>query len=163
MTEARFAQLAAGSPNFGQLIEHEPVLVSYGVAAETSIYADPNTSLIKSRQFAEALTDALLARLGIGGRSGARERQPWASPRAARSATANTWPSGNSSPPSPARTVTGRLSRVVHDVPEQPPSYGQHGPGLRPLRDHPAELTIDGRACSIDDIQCGHFPASEGG
>ncbi|MGH3622089.1 MAG: DUF4145 domain-containing protein, partial [Sciscionella sp.] len=64
MTEARFAQLAAGSPNFGRLLEHEPVLVSYGVAAETSVYADPNTSLIKSRQFAEALTDALLARLG---------------------------------------------------------------------------------------------------
>lgn len=34
------------------------------MAAETSVYADPNTSLIKSRQFAEALADALLARLG---------------------------------------------------------------------------------------------------
>ena len=43
------------SPNFGFLAEHDPLLVHYGSQAERYVFDDPNTALIKLRQFAEVL------------------------------------------------------------------------------------------------------------
>lgn len=62
---ARLRQLAQRSVNFGFLLDLEPLLLSYGAAAESHVYDDPNTALMKSRQFGEALTDVLIARLGL--------------------------------------------------------------------------------------------------
>ena len=43
------------SRNFGFLNEYDPLLVEYGLRAELNAYSDPNTSLIKTRQFGELL------------------------------------------------------------------------------------------------------------
>ncbi|KQC39318.1 hypothetical protein UK82_06200 [Frankia sp. ACN1ag] len=53
--------LARASQNFGFLLEHEPLLVLFGVSAESYIYPDPNTSLMKARQFAETLAARMVA------------------------------------------------------------------------------------------------------
>ncbi|MFI6454077.1 DEAD/DEAH box helicase family protein [Streptosporangium amethystogenes] len=57
--------LAGGSPNFGFLLAHEPLLVVYGARAETSVFTDPNGSLVKCRQFIEVLTTVMMRRTGI--------------------------------------------------------------------------------------------------
>ncbi|MFJ1649917.1 DEAD/DEAH box helicase family protein [Streptomyces sp. NPDC088337] len=57
-----FAKLARASRNFGFLYDHLPLLVAYGTAAEAYVFTDPNTSLIKSRQFGEALAADLVLR-----------------------------------------------------------------------------------------------------
>ncbi|MFI1831120.1 DEAD/DEAH box helicase family protein [Streptomyces sp. NPDC020412] len=56
------AKLARTSRNFGFLHEHLPLLVAYGAAAETHVFTDPNTSLLKSRQFGKALASDLVLR-----------------------------------------------------------------------------------------------------
>ncbi|GAA1286138.1 hypothetical protein GCM10009609_59820 [Pseudonocardia aurantiaca] len=59
--DARLQQLAERSANFGFLLSVEPVLLSNGAAA----YDDPNTVLVKARQFGEAAADSLIARMGL--------------------------------------------------------------------------------------------------
>ncbi|WP_433524036.1 DEAD/DEAH box helicase family protein [Nocardia pseudovaccinii] len=58
-------RLARQSRNFGFLLPHVPLLVAYGAAAESYVFTDPNTSLIKSRQFGEALAADLIRRARI--------------------------------------------------------------------------------------------------
>jgi type I restriction enzyme R subunit len=59
--------VAAKSPNFGYLLMHEPVLVAYGAAAESMVFTDPNTAMMKCRQFGEALTESAFTTFGIQG------------------------------------------------------------------------------------------------
>lgn len=63
--QEQLSAVAARSPNFGRLLEHEPLLLGYGAAAESVIFDDPNTALIKSRQFGEGLAEALVVRMGL--------------------------------------------------------------------------------------------------
>lgn len=56
------------SHNFGFLAAHDPLLVRLAGLAELYIHDDPNTALIKLRQFGEALLQQAAARLGVGGR-----------------------------------------------------------------------------------------------
>ena len=51
--------------NFDFLREHDPVFYQLGSAAEGAFSGDPNTTLIKLRQLAEALAQDLAARSGI--------------------------------------------------------------------------------------------------
>ncbi|MCK1818891.1 DEAD/DEAH box helicase family protein [Streptomyces sp. XM83C] len=60
--DPKLAELARTSRNFGFLYDHLPLLVAYGTAAEAHVFTDPNTSLIKSRQFGEALASDLVRR-----------------------------------------------------------------------------------------------------
>ncbi|WP_320782456.1 DEAD/DEAH box helicase family protein [Streptomyces sp. CRN 30] len=60
--DPRLAELARTSGNFGFLYDHVPMLVAYGSSAEANVFTDPNTSLIKSRQFGEALASDLVPR-----------------------------------------------------------------------------------------------------
>lgn len=55
----------AGSQNFAFLVEHDPLLLQLCVAAERNYPADPNTVLLKLRQFGEALAQHLAAVHGI--------------------------------------------------------------------------------------------------
>ncbi len=63
--DARLERLAHRSVNFGFLLPLEPVLLSYGAAAEALVYDDPNTALVKARQFGEAVADSLITRMGL--------------------------------------------------------------------------------------------------
>lgn len=49
------------SPNFAFLAKHSEVLVRYGAQAERYVFDDPNTALIKLRQFAELLAQQTAA------------------------------------------------------------------------------------------------------
>ncbi|MEV2254986.1 DEAD/DEAH box helicase family protein [Streptomyces sp. NPDC050147] len=60
--DPRLERLARQSRNFGFLLPHLPLLVAYGTAAESHVFSDPNTSLIKSRQFGEAMAADLVSR-----------------------------------------------------------------------------------------------------
>lgn len=51
------------SPNFGILASHDPMLLQYAARAELYVFSDPNTALIKLRQFAETLARSAAARL----------------------------------------------------------------------------------------------------
>ncbi len=53
------------SDNFNFLSEHNPVFLQLATAAERAFTSDPNTTLIKLRQLAEALAQDLAARAGI--------------------------------------------------------------------------------------------------
>lgn len=57
--------LAAKAPNFGYLLQHEPALVVHGAGAESYVFSDPNVSMLKARQFGEALTATAFLKLGI--------------------------------------------------------------------------------------------------
>ena len=59
--DERIRRLAARSPNFGFLLDHEPLLVLDGVTAESYIYADPNLALVRARQFGEVLAKKLVS------------------------------------------------------------------------------------------------------
>ncbi len=63
--DPRLEELAHRTPNFGFLLAHEAVLVGYGAAAESMVFTDPNTSMIKARQFGEQLVTALVTTFGI--------------------------------------------------------------------------------------------------
>ena len=65
MVNPRLSDLASRSPNFGLLLDHEPVLVGYGAGAEALVFTDPNMSMIKARQFGEQLVAALVTTFGI--------------------------------------------------------------------------------------------------
>lgn len=53
------------SPNFAFLTSHDPILVKYAAQAESYIFEDPNTSLIKLRQFIEVLAQQASAYSGL--------------------------------------------------------------------------------------------------
>ncbi|MBD2492418.1 type I restriction-modification system endonuclease [Aulosira sp. FACHB-615] len=53
------------SPNFGFLAVHDPQLVRLGALAERYFTDDPNTCLIKLRQFGELLAQMIAANVGI--------------------------------------------------------------------------------------------------
>lgn len=53
------------SPNFSFLEKHDPLLLQYAVRAERYVFDDPNTALMKLRQFAELLAQLSAARAGI--------------------------------------------------------------------------------------------------
>ncbi|MCB9766484.1 MAG: DUF4145 domain-containing protein [Alphaproteobacteria bacterium] len=55
----------ARSPNFQFLSAHDPLLLRYCVQAERYFAEDPNTCLIKLRQFAEALAEEVAALSGL--------------------------------------------------------------------------------------------------
>ena len=63
--DPRLNALAQAAPNFGYLLAHEPLLVSYGAAAEIAVYTDPNTAMVKCRQFGEALAARAFIQFGI--------------------------------------------------------------------------------------------------
>ncbi|MDX6738700.1 DEAD/DEAH box helicase family protein [Actinocorallia sp. A-T 12471] len=60
--DARIRALADRSPNFGFLLQYEPLLVLYGAGAESAIFTDPNVALLKTRQFGEVLATDLVRR-----------------------------------------------------------------------------------------------------
>lgn len=64
MDERHIRQLAAQSANFGFLEPHQPLLVWYGVGAESLIYIDAQSSIVKARQFVEVLAADLVRRTG---------------------------------------------------------------------------------------------------
>ena len=53
------------STNFDFLKEHDPFFVELAASAERAFASDPNTTLIKLRQFAEAIAQHLAARSGV--------------------------------------------------------------------------------------------------
>ena len=53
------------SPNFAFLAKHDELLVRYGAQAERYVFEDPNTALIKLRQFAEVLAKHAAAQVGL--------------------------------------------------------------------------------------------------
>ncbi len=57
--------MPAASPNFAILADHDPLLVKYAAQAERYFADDPNTSLIKLRQFAEVLAQQAAANGGL--------------------------------------------------------------------------------------------------
>ena len=69
MMWAQIESLAEASQNFGFLLPYEPLLVFYGAGAEAHVYADPNASLVKSRQFGEVLATRMVAEAGLRVRS----------------------------------------------------------------------------------------------
>ena len=54
-TATRSQSMSLQSPNFGFLSAHDELLVKYAARAERSVFDDPNGSLVKLRQFGEAL------------------------------------------------------------------------------------------------------------
>lgn len=53
------------SANFGFLVAHDPLLDHLGALAERYFAADPSTSLLKLRQFGEALAQRTAAQAGL--------------------------------------------------------------------------------------------------
>ncbi|MFJ1706799.1 DEAD/DEAH box helicase family protein [Kitasatospora sp. NPDC088346] len=60
--DPKLVELAQRSRNFGFLLPHLPLLVAYGAGAEATVFDDPNTSLIKARQFGEVMAADLVRR-----------------------------------------------------------------------------------------------------
>jgi type I restriction enzyme R subunit len=56
---------AVASPNFAFLAKHDALLVRYGAQAERYVFDDPNTALIKLRQFSEVLAKLAAAQVGV--------------------------------------------------------------------------------------------------
>lgn len=59
------ARLAAGSANFGHLLQHEPLLVTLGCAAESYVHTDPHAAMVKTRLYGEIMARHLVTLLGI--------------------------------------------------------------------------------------------------
>jgi type I restriction enzyme, R subunit len=55
-------ELASRSRNFGFLLQHEPLLVMDGAAAESYLYSDPDAAMAKARRFTETLAKLLVRR-----------------------------------------------------------------------------------------------------
>jgi type I restriction enzyme, R subunit len=53
-------ELAKRSLNFGFLLQHEPMLVMDGAAAESYLYSDPDAAIAKARRFTETLARLLV-------------------------------------------------------------------------------------------------------
>ena len=58
-------ELARRSRNFGFLLQHEPLLVMDGAAAESYLYSDPDAAMAKARRFTETLAKLLVRRTQI--------------------------------------------------------------------------------------------------
>ena len=56
---------ALASPNFAFLAKHDALLVKYGAQAERYVFEDPNTAIIKLRQFSEVLAKHAAAQTGL--------------------------------------------------------------------------------------------------
>jgi type I restriction enzyme, R subunit len=54
--------------NFAQMEQHDPQLLRLGLLAERYFGDDPNTALLKLRQFSELLAQMAACRAGLGGR-----------------------------------------------------------------------------------------------
>lgn len=65
MVDPKVRALADSATNFGYLLEHEQLLVQCGAGAEAFVYSDPNTAMIKCRQFGEALVKHAFIQFGI--------------------------------------------------------------------------------------------------
>jgi type I restriction enzyme, R subunit len=61
----RLRDFGKGSPNFGLLYRHQPLLSIYGALAEATIFTNPNSSLVQAGQFGEVLAEELVARIGM--------------------------------------------------------------------------------------------------
>ncbi|MFF0297621.1 DEAD/DEAH box helicase family protein [Kitasatospora sp. NPDC004614] len=61
----RIGRLAAASANFGFLLPHLDLLVLYGAGAESVVFRDPNSAMVKARQFGEALAGDLVRRFRL--------------------------------------------------------------------------------------------------
>ncbi|WP_164494955.1 hypothetical protein, partial [Streptomyces sp. ADI98-12] len=61
----RLRDFAKGSPNFGVLYQHQPLLSLYGASAEATVFTNPNSSLVQAGQFGEVLAEELVARIGM--------------------------------------------------------------------------------------------------
>lgn len=61
----RLRDLAKASPNFGLLFQHQPLLSLYGALAETTVFTNPNSSLVQAGQFGEVLAEELIRRTGM--------------------------------------------------------------------------------------------------
>lgn len=57
--------LSANQSNFAFLSEYDPLFLQLAQSAERAFSADPNTTLIKLRQFAEAIAQEVAARSGV--------------------------------------------------------------------------------------------------
>jgi type I restriction enzyme R subunit len=65
--EEHAQELARRAPNFGYLLPYNALLVTYAASAEALLFTDPNTAMIKCRQFAEVLTEHAFIQFGIPG------------------------------------------------------------------------------------------------
>lgn len=63
-TDPGAGDFASRSINFGFLAEHDSLLVSLGVGAESYVFVDPTISLFKARQFGEALAKRVMRLTG---------------------------------------------------------------------------------------------------
>jgi type I restriction enzyme R subunit len=61
----RLRDFAKGSPNFGILYQHQPLLSLYGASAEATVFTNPNASLVQAGQFAEVLAEEVVTRIGM--------------------------------------------------------------------------------------------------
>ncbi|MER7149651.1 DEAD/DEAH box helicase family protein [Streptomyces lydicus] len=61
----RLRDFAKGSPNFGVLHQHQPLLSLYGASAEATVFTNPNSSLVQAGQFGEVLAEELVTRVGM--------------------------------------------------------------------------------------------------
>jgi type I restriction enzyme, R subunit len=62
--DERLRDLAKGSPNFGLLYQHQPLLAIYGAMAEATVFTNPNSSMVQAGQFGEVLAEELVTRIG---------------------------------------------------------------------------------------------------
>ena len=63
--DERLRDLAKGSPNFGLLYTHQPLLSIYGALAEATVFTNANSSLVQAGQFGEVLAEELITRIGM--------------------------------------------------------------------------------------------------
>jgi len=63
--DERLRDLAKGSPNFGLLYPHQPLLAIYGAMAEATVFTNPNSSMVQAGQFGEVLAEELVTRIGM--------------------------------------------------------------------------------------------------
>ncbi|WP_431983081.1 DEAD/DEAH box helicase family protein [Streptomyces qinglanensis] len=63
--DERLRDVAKGSPNFGLLYQHQPLLAVYGALAEATVFTNPNASMVQAGQFGEVLAEELISRVGL--------------------------------------------------------------------------------------------------
>jgi len=63
--DARLLELAQASPNFGRLYRVNQLLSLCGALAETTVFTNPNASLIHAGQFGEVMTEELITSTGM--------------------------------------------------------------------------------------------------
>ncbi|MGW5721412.1 N-6 DNA methylase [Amycolatopsis sp. NPDC003865] len=73
--EPRVEAMARRLSNFGHLIRLDSQLFLLGASAEAYVYKDANTSMLKSRQFGERLTQLLWTELRLTGHAGTQHER----------------------------------------------------------------------------------------